>query len=72
MDVLKALALGTTAVGIGCPVCCGLAVAGIAGVALTVRILQRELELAMALAGGPNLNSIDGSVIRNRQFPVKE
>jgi 4-hydroxymandelate oxidase len=50
-DVVKALALGATAVAIGRPYVQGLAVAGAVGVAHVVRILRAELEVAMALTG---------------------
>ncbi len=62
-DVLKALALGATAVQIGRPYLWGLGVAGAAGVARVVRILRREFEMAMALTGRPDLASIDRSVL---------
>jgi 4-hydroxymandelate oxidase len=62
-DVLKALALGATAVQIGRPYLWGLGVAGAEGVTRVVQILRREFELAMALTGRPTLTSIDRSVI---------
>jgi 4-hydroxymandelate oxidase len=62
-DVLKAIALGATAVLIGRPYVYGLAVAGAEGVQRVVEILRRELELAMALTGRANIAAIDRSVI---------
>ena len=62
-DVLKALALGATAVLIGRPYIWGLAAQGENGVANVVAILRREFEMAMALAGKPTIASIDRSVI---------
>jgi 4-hydroxymandelate oxidase len=62
-DVLKALALGATAVLIGRPYVYGLAVAGADGVAAVVEILRRELEQAMALTGRTSIAGIDRSVI---------
>ncbi|HLK63082.1 MAG TPA: alpha-hydroxy acid oxidase [Bryobacteraceae bacterium] len=62
-DVLKALALGATAVQIGRPYLWGLGVAGAEGVARVVEILRREFEMAMALTGRPTLASIDRSVL---------
>jgi len=62
-DVLKALANGANAVMIGRPYLYGLAVAGDAGVARVVNILQREFEMAMALTGRPTIASIDRSVL---------
>ena len=50
-DVLKALALGASAVLIGRPAVYGLANAGAAGVAHVLRLLRDELEIAMALTG---------------------
>ena len=50
-DVLKAVALGASAVLIGRPVIWGLANAGAAGVAHVLRLLRDELEAAMALSG---------------------
>ena len=50
-DVLKALALGATAVLLGRPVLYGLALGGEEGVATVLGMMQRELRLAMALAG---------------------
>lgn len=50
-DVLKALALGATAVLVGRPVLWGLATAGAVGVAHVLRLLRDELEIAMALSG---------------------
>jgi 4-hydroxymandelate oxidase len=50
-DVLKAIALGATAVLVGRPVLHGLANAGATGVAHVIRLLRDELEMAMALTG---------------------
>ena len=50
-DVLKALALGATAVLLGRPAIYGLATAGATGVAHVLRLLCDELEMAMALTG---------------------
>lgn len=50
-DVLKALALGATAVQIGRSALYGLSVAGEAGVDRVLSLLQLELDIAMALAG---------------------
>jgi len=62
-DVLKALALGATAVQIGRPYLWGLGIAGAEGVARVVEILRKEFEMAMALAGRPSIASIDRSVL---------
>ena len=50
-DVLKALALGASAVLIGRPYLYGLSVGGAAGVTRIVEILRAELEMAMGLTG---------------------
>lgn len=50
-DVLKALALGARAVFLGRPILWGLALDGEAGVSSVMDILQRETDLAFALAG---------------------
>lgn len=63
-DILKALALGARAVLVGRPVLWGLAVNGAEGVFHVLEILRKELELAMALAGRPTLESIDRTLLR--------
>ena len=57
-DVLKALALGASAVLVGRPYVYGLANAGAMGVAHVLRLLRDELEIAMALCGQRELNPI--------------
>jgi isopentenyl diphosphate isomerase/L-lactate dehydrogenase-like FMN-dependent dehydrogenase len=63
-DVLKALALGARAVLVGRPVLWGLAVNGAEGVRHVLELLRHELELDMALAGRPTLDSIDRSLVK--------
>jgi 4-hydroxymandelate oxidase len=62
-DVVKALALGATAVQIGRPYLWGLGVGGAEGVTRVVRILRKEFEMAMALTGRPSIASINRSVL---------
>jgi len=62
-DILKALALGATAVQVGRPYLYGLGVAGAEGVARVVAILRKEFEQAMMLTGRPTIASIDRSVL---------
>ncbi len=62
-DVLKALALGARAVFVGRPVLWGLAANGAAGVRHVLELLRSELELAMVLAGRPDIESIDASLV---------
>lgn len=50
-DIVKALALGARAVGIGRPILYGLALDGEAGVRAVLGLLRQELVLAMALCG---------------------
>jgi len=50
-DILKAMALGASAVLVGRPAVWGLAHAGAAGVAHVLRLLRDELAIAMALTG---------------------
>jgi len=57
-DVLKALALGATAVLIGRPYIYGLGLGGEAGVRHVLRSLLAELELTMALAGCASLADV--------------
>ncbi len=64
-DVLKALALGARAVLVGRPVLWGLAAGGEAGARRVLELLRDELELAMALAGRPSLESIDRTLVRH-------
>lgn len=64
VDVLRALALGASAVLVGRPVLWGLAAGGEAGVRRMLEILRRELDLAMALAGCPTIESISRDLVR--------
>ena len=63
LDVLKAIALGATAVQVGRPVLWGLAAGGQEGVLTALQLLRQELELAMALAGCPNLKTVTRDLI---------
>lgn len=62
-DILKALALGATAVAIGRPYLYALAVSGADGVRGVINVLRNELEMAMALTGRPTIASIDRSLV---------
>jgi lactate 2-monooxygenase len=57
-DVLKALALGAAAVGIGRPYAYGLAVGGQAGIEHVLRCLLAELDLTMAIDGYPRVSEL--------------
>lgn len=62
-DVLKALALGASAVLVGRPYVYALATAGALGVAHVLRLLRDELEIAMALTGCATLKDITPAVL---------
>ncbi len=57
-DALKALALGARAVLVGRPILWGLAFDGSRGVELALTLLQKELDLAMGLAGCTGVGDI--------------
>ncbi len=50
-DVVKALALGAKAVGIGRLACLGLGAAGVPGLVRTLELLEEEVQIAMGLLG---------------------
>jgi (S)-2-hydroxy-acid oxidase len=60
-DVLKALALGASAVGIGKPVFFSLGVGGEDAVSYMLHLLQTELEAAMAICGIERIEDIKPS-----------
>lgn len=62
-DVLKALALGASAVLLGRPYMYALAVAGPVGVAHALHVLRCEFEMAMALTGCRTLKDIGPQVL---------
>jgi len=62
-DVLKALALGAAAVGIGRPYCWGLAAFGQPGVEAVLAILQREFETVMRQAGATRIAEITTDMV---------
>ncbi|OAV98840.1 hypothetical protein PTTG_25530 [Puccinia triticina 1-1 BBBD Race 1] len=70
-DVLKALCLGATAVGIGRPFLYAYSVYGAQGVVRAIQILKDELEMNMRLIGAPSLehlspDMVDISALTNR------
>lgn len=67
-DILKALALGATAVCVCRPQRWGLAAYGAPGVERVLQILQAELRLAMAATGRTTLASVDKTLVRTN-FP---
>jgi 4-hydroxymandelate oxidase len=68
--VLKAIALGASAVLIGRPYCYALSVAGAAGVSRVVEILRGELEASMMLTGVANIGNVDRSVLWDQRVPT--
>ncbi|MGN9781269.1 alpha-hydroxy-acid oxidizing protein [Nonomuraea sp. ZG12] len=63
-DVVKALALGATMVGIGRPYVYGLALGGVPGLIHLLRMFLAEADLLMAVNGYPNLAEVRANVQR--------
>lgn len=63
-DIVKALALGATAVGVGRPCVYGLALGGTDGVVHVLRSLLAELDLTMAIDGYPSLADLTPDTLR--------
>ena len=70
-DIVKALALGATAVGIGRPYAYGLALGGASGVEHVVRVLLAEADLIMAVDGYPTLADLTPDALRPVTVPVR-
>ncbi len=62
-DVVKAIALGAQAVGVGRLACCGLAAAGQAGLERVLELLEDEVRIAMGLLGVSRLSQLDRSYL---------
>jgi isopentenyl diphosphate isomerase/L-lactate dehydrogenase-like FMN-dependent dehydrogenase len=63
-DIIKALALGATAVGIGRPYAYGLALGGSPGIEHVLRTLLAEADLIMAVDGYPTLADLTPDALR--------
>jgi 4-hydroxymandelate oxidase len=63
-DILKALALGASAVLVARPVAWGLIAYGADGVQGVLEMLQTELARYMAMCGKPDLKALDRTVVR--------
>ncbi|MEC3918049.1 lactate 2-monooxygenase [Nocardia sp. CDC160] len=63
-DIIKALALGATAVGIGRPYAYGLALGGVDGIVHVLRTLLAEADLIMAVDGYPTLKDLTPEALR--------
>ena len=61
--MIKAIALGARAVLVGRPVLWGLAAGGREGVSAALALLRRELDLAMALCGCPDVASMTRDLV---------
>jgi isopentenyl diphosphate isomerase/L-lactate dehydrogenase-like FMN-dependent dehydrogenase len=62
-DVLKALALGASAVGIGKPFFYALALGGENGVSYLLELLQTEVEAAMAICGVERISDVTRDLV---------
>ncbi|WP_373176930.1 alpha-hydroxy-acid oxidizing protein, partial [Mycobacterium marinum] len=63
-DIIKALAMGATAVGIGRPYAYGLALGGVDGVVHVLRMLLAEADLIMAVDGYPTRKDLTPDTLR--------
>jgi isopentenyl diphosphate isomerase/L-lactate dehydrogenase-like FMN-dependent dehydrogenase len=63
-DILKALALGATAVLVGRPALWGLAAYGALGVQRVIELLQTELASDMTMCGTVNMGAITGDFVK--------
>jgi len=68
-DIIKALALGATAVGIGRPYAYGLALGGAPGIQHVLRCLLAEADLIMAVDGYPALADLSPDALRPVGMP---
>jgi 4-hydroxymandelate oxidase len=66
-DVLRAIALGASAVLVARPAICGLAVAGAEGVTRVLDLLRAELHTLMGFTGTRSIGEIDRSTIAARR-----
>ena len=62
-DVLKAIALGAKGVYIGRAMLYGLGAMGEQGVARTLEIIRKELDLTMAFCGKTDIREVDASIL---------
>jgi isopentenyl diphosphate isomerase/L-lactate dehydrogenase-like FMN-dependent dehydrogenase len=63
-DIVKAIALGASAVGIGRLYCYGLAAAGAAGIARVIELLEVEIATCLGLLGLTSFAGLDASYVR--------
>lgn len=62
-DVVKAIALGATAVGVGRLQCFGMAAGGAEGVVRALEILEHEIQICLALSGVAGIEDLDKSLV---------
>lgn len=67
-DIIKALALGATAVGMGRPFLHALAVGGEAAIHHMLEIVDAELQTNMALLGATKISEIVPEMLNTRQL----
>jgi 4-hydroxymandelate oxidase len=67
-DIVKAVALGASAVAIGRPILWGLAVGGEAGVTRVLDMLRSELDRALSLCGCHSLHDVSRDLVRIRRI----
>ncbi|HKY87444.1 MAG TPA: alpha-hydroxy acid oxidase [Pseudorhodoplanes sp.] len=70
-DILRALALGATSCMIGRAYVWGLGAGGQDGVAKTIDILRKELDVNMALCGVKNVRDIGRDIVTSEEAPAK-
>ena len=69
-DVLKALALGASAVLLGRPILWGLALGGEEGVNAVLDLIRHELDLALALCGCPDINDLSADLLAQANIRI--
>src|SRR3989441_4086817 len=62
-DVVKAIALGAQAVGMGRLCCCGLAAAGQAGLGRVFELLEEEIRICLGLLGVDRFSALNSSYL---------
>ena len=69
-DVLKALALGAKGVYIGRPFIYGLGAMGEAGVTKALEIIQKEMDITMALCGKTRIEQVSKEMLLPGSYPL--
>lgn len=69
-DIFKCLAFGATAIFLGKPILCALAVEGEDGIRNALSILKRELSIIMALCGVERIDQINETYIWNEKSKI--